>query len=136
MDQQVKKKWYKRWWVIVLFGVIAVVLISSIGGSDTATVTRSEFFNPGEEGYLRISESNIISVLNTPEIHAQFMKAGLAKDTYGMAKIISDGGGFNVNAGTKVLVIDSEVGIRKVRVLDGEHSMKEGWVSKEFISKQ
>lgn len=136
MDQQVKKKWYKKWWAIVLFGVIAIVLISSMGGSESATVTKSEFFNPGEEGYLRVSGSNIVSVLNTPEIHEQFMKAGLAKDTYGMAKIISDGRGFNVNVGTKVLVIDSEVGIRKVRVLDGEHAIKEGWVSKEFISKQ
>lgn len=136
MDQQVKKKWYKRWWAIVLFGVIAVVVLSNIGGNDTTTVIKSEFFNPGEEGYLRVSGSNIVSVLNTPEIQNQFMKAGLAKDTYGMAKIISDGGGFNVTTGTKVLVIDSEVGIRKVRVLDGEHSMKEGWVAKEFISKE
>lgn len=136
MDQQVKKKWYKRWWAIVLFGVIAVVVLSSMGGSNTTTVTKAEFFNPGEEGYLRVSGSDIVSVLNTKEIQDQFMKAGLANDTYGMAKIISDGGGFNVTAGTKVLVIDQEVGIRKVRVLDGEYSMKEGWVAKEFIGKQ
>ncbi len=34
MDQQLKKKWYKKWWAIILFGVIAVVVLSSFDDTE------------------------------------------------------------------------------------------------------
>lgn len=134
MDQQVKKKWYKRWWVIILFGVIAVVFISSIGGEPTAS-TPSNIVRVGEEGYLRVS-GEIVTVARTKEAYDDFTQSMYAKDTYGMAKLVADGKAFNVPVGTKVLVIDQAVGDRKVRILEGSHTNEDGWVVKEFISKQ
>lgn len=90
----------------------------------------------GKEGFLRVPNSDIVSVLKTKELQEEFMKSAIANDTYGMAKIISEGGGFNVPTGTKALVVDSEFGIRKVRILTGEYAMKDGWVAKEFIQPQ
>jgi hypothetical protein len=134
MDQQVKKKWYKRWWAIVLFGVIAVVFISSIGDEPT-TSTPSNIVRVGEEGYLRVS-GEIVTVARTKESYDEFTQSMYAKDTYGMAKLVADGKAFNVPVGTKVLVIDQAVGDRKVRILEGSHANEDGWVVKEFISKQ
>lgn len=139
MDEQNQgKKWYKRWWFIIPAAVVVVVIFASMGGSDTpATDTSADnVISLGDEGYLRVSSGDIVTVLKTKEAQEQFMKSAIANDTYGMAKLVAEGQGFNVPVGTKVKVIDSEFGIRKVRILDGEHAMEDGWVPKEFIRKQ
>ena len=139
MDQQNQgKKWYKRWWFIIPTAVIVVVVLASAGGSDTSTSDTSvnSAISLGDEGYLRISNSDVITVLKTKEAFEEFTKSAVANDTYGMAKLVTDGQGFNVAVGTKVKVIDSDFAVRKVRILDGEHAMKDGWVAKEFIQKE
>lgn len=75
-------------------------------------------------------------VLRTKELLDEYIKAAVNKDTYGMATIIYNDGGFFVPNGTKVLVIDSTVGSRQVRILEGEHLAESGWVPKEFVLKQ
>ncbi len=144
------KRWYLRWWMFPIYLVLVAVVVSSTNDAkekaqsanaptaqpDQVETASTGPIGPGDEGYLRVSNSEIVTVLKTEELQEQFMKSGLANDTYGMAKIIADGGGFNVPVGTKVLVIDSEVGVRKVRVLTGDHAMQEGWVAKEFVQKQ
>lgn len=135
MDQQVKKKWHKKWWVIVLFGVVAVVVISNFGDIPE-TSTPSNIVKVGEEGYLRVSSGQIVTVARTKEAYDEFTKSMSSKDTYGMAKVVADGRAFDVPVGTKVLVIDQDVGDRKVRILEGKHINEDGWVVKEFVSKQ
>ena len=62
-----------------------------------------------------------------------YTKAAVNNDTMGMAQMIYDGEGFLASDGTKVLVIDSGLGTRQVRILDGKFIGQSGWVPMEFV---
>ena len=60
-------------------------------------------------------------------------KALIAKDWMGLKQLLDAGLVYSVPDGTRVLVIDSEYGKRKIRVLEGESTGRDGWVVMEAL---
>ncbi|MDB5260544.1 MAG: hypothetical protein JWN37_775 [Candidatus Nomurabacteria bacterium] len=130
--------------IYVIIGSIAVIaLIISISSgegstsSKTATTTSTIATRPkiGEEGYIKTTLKYPFLAVDR-ESYDQIMKSAVAKDDRGIAEVIAGGGGFFVDNGTKVLVLDQEFGSRKVRVLEGDQINRTGWLVMEWISKE
>ena len=119
--------------------IVLMIVISSISGggssstSSTSGTSASATVNQGQNGYLHISDGQAISVMRTKQGLDDYTKAAVNKDTMGMAQMIYDGEGFLAPDGTKVLVIDSGLGTRQVRILDGKFVGQSGWVPMEFV---
>lgn len=60
-----------------------------------------------------------IAVAVTRETYSEMFKALSAKDMYGLSLLMVSDRVFLVDDGTKILVIDTAFGLRKVRVLEG-----------------
>ena len=116
-----------------------MLVISSIssGGSDSSassgTSAAESTVNRGQNGYLHIADGQSVSVLRTKEGFDAYIKAAVNNDTMGMAQMIYDDEGFLAPDGTKVLVIDSDIGSRQVRILAGKFIGQSGWVPMEFV---
>lgn len=67
------------------------------------------------------------------ESYDMWIKAASAKDYIGMAQLEALGKVFPVSNGTKVLVIDRNFALRKVRVLEGDAFGKSGWLPREWL---
>lgn len=63
----------------------------------------------------------------------EIVKADLANDRMGHAKLVMAGRAFLVDDGTRVLVIDREMFKREVRVLEGPTIGQSGWIYEEDI---
>lgn len=59
----------------------------------------------------------------------------IAHDMMRVQQLINEGKILQVKTGTKVLVIDASLDELKVRVLEGEHLGKAGWVQFESVEK-
>lgn len=98
--------------------------------ASSATLSR------GEEGYIKGTSGTPNEILtNTKADYDVFIDILLSKDTIGLGQFLQDGRGFGVANGTKVLVIGTGVGVRQVRVLEGEHLGESGWLAMEYVSK-
>jgi hypothetical protein len=60
-------------------------------------------------------------------------KARIAGDKMGTFQVMAEGRAFPVDARTKVLVLDTTFTLRKVRVLEGPHLGKAGWVPMDWV---
>lgn len=96
----------------------------------------SEKVARGEEGYIKGKSGNPNEILTkTQADYDVFVDTLLSKDTIGLEQFLIDGRGFGVPNGTKVLVIGTGVGVRQVRVLEGERFGESGWLAVEYVSK-
>ena len=143
-----KKRFWKRkgfiYTVAVLFGV--PILLAAIGGNSKPAATTqptvaqteqpasSQKVSVGEEGYIKVSSPKTILANTKTDLDA-LTKIYLANDTEGIAEFLVGGQGFAVSNGTKVLVLDTAVGSRRVRVLEGDQASKSGWLPMEYVSK-
>lgn len=132
-------KWTKKKIIFVvgsfLFFSIVVLLVS--GGdkpSQTPQVEQKQNVSVGKEGFLRVEGQNEVLVATSKENFGKLIKATVAKDTIGMAQMVQSGEAFFVDNGTKVLVIGSAVGSREIRILEGQHATRSGWVPVEFVA--
>lgn len=126
--------------VILVPIVLGVVVSLARNSGDSGQVSNStvvQKVDVGEDGFLRIPNKSDEDVLlaTTEKNFDDFIKASVAGDTMGAAGIVLNGGAYYVTAGTKAKVIDTSVGKRKVRVLDGDMIGKVGWIPFEHISK-
>jgi len=150
-QEQKKKSWIKRHPIIAL-GIIAIfiVLVVSIGNtgdkpSNSAQEQKQTSPEPkiGDNAYLRLPNitdpEQVICLGSTKEDYDQITKALLAKDYIGILEIP---GAFCVSNGTKVQVIDSDVFIRKVRIMEGVRDVDKdkvflsGWTAGEWVVSQ
>jgi hypothetical protein len=114
----------------LIFLVIAYA-IGSIGNKQgTYPPTRSVHI--GEEGILN-SGGELVPVAIDQAAFDEFTKARVANDQEGMVQMIAQGYIFSVDKNTKVRVIDSQMFIRKIRILEGNFQGKAGWVASEYI---
>ncbi|MCX6735797.1 MAG: hypothetical protein NTZ13_01815 [Candidatus Parcubacteria bacterium] len=60
-------------------------------------------------------------------------KAAVAKDNEEIAMMVLEGNAFFVPNCTTVKVIDRNMYIRKIRIMDGEQTLKTGWVPNEYL---
>ena len=146
MDNQegAKKKFYTRWWFWLIILVLAIFGMNSannappsVPSTEATTVqpapSPSKDVELGNNGYLYIKGSDNVAVMRTQDAFDAYTKAAVNNDTIGMAQLVYDDQGFFVPDGTKVLVIDSGMGTREVRILEGKHIAETGWVALEFV---
>lgn len=88
----------------------------------------------GEEGYISVPSPKAVIAL-TENGYKEITKIYLANDMIGVGDFLLSGKGFAVPNGTKVLVVDTSVGARKVRVLEGDSIGESGWIAYEWVSK-
>lgn len=88
----------------------------------------------GENGYIKVTSPKTI-LADTKTDLDELTKIYLANDTAGIQEFLLSGKGFSVSNGTKILVIDTGVGVRKVRVLEGDNINGSGWLPMEFVVK-
>lgn len=94
----------------------------------------------GDTAFLRLEgisdPEQVICLGSTEEEFSQVGKSLLAKDFIGLLEIP---GAFCVSNGTKVQVIDSAYGVRKVRILEGVREVdsdkvyRSGWTAMEWV---
>ena len=132
--------------VVYVFGLAFFVIISigstlNFSNSSGPVNTSPEPVKPqtahiGDEAYLRTSTSTTGTVLvaTTRENLKQIVKSSIAGDTVGLMNTVRYNQAFLVNEGTKVKIIDSEVGVRQIRILEGDKIDQSAWVPMEFIS--
>jgi hypothetical protein len=88
----------------------------------------------GEEGTID-SGGEITPVGISESAIEAWTKARVAKDQHGMFLLMNSGEIFSVKTGTKVLVIDTAMAKRKIRILAGEKTGASGWVSEDYVKK-
>ncbi len=150
--EQEKKPFYKKWWVITLAVFFFVGFLGDLFSEDslsqpvTNTVTQptqktetpapvtSQKVSVGEEGYINAPSPKAVIAL-TKEGFSEITKIFLANDMMGVGDFLLSGKGFAVTKGTKVLVIESAVGSRKVRILEGDQIGNAGWIAMEWVIK-
>lgn len=79
--------------------------------------------------------SDEVPVAATKEADDEFSKVLNAKDEHGYNQLFASGKMFRVNKGTKALVIERSYTMAQVRILEGSHEGKAGWVPVEFAVK-
>jgi hypothetical protein len=77
------------------------------------------------------TDSTLLGV--TPEDLEKMIDAYNKGDKYGTGELALSGRTFFVKNNTKVLVIDSSVNYREVRILEGDQTGKAGWCPQEFV---
>lgn len=111
--------------------VLILIFLSSVGSNISNEVPR---VSVGEAGILRLPSSSDDIIVSVSEVALErFIKASIANDRLGVAQMVLNGEGFLVQSGTKILVIDSTTFQRKVRILEGEHFGRSGWVPYEWV---
>ena len=145
-EEKKKYKWGKKEKIMGgVIGFIFLIIIIAISGGDnksTSTPSQPTSKTPsiGEEGIINFrddksdcSGEDKVLLGTTKEAQDKVGKTLLAKDEMGIAELLITGEAFGVAICTKAKVIDSAVGIRQVRILEGENLGKSGWLPYEWI---
>jgi hypothetical protein len=117
--------------LVVLF--CGICLLGTLLNSDSSTSSEN-YLSIGDKGILYNGKDEI-PVAVTKEVFDQVIHMSTSKDTLGYTELIIAGLVFHVNSGTQVLIIDSEVVAKQVRILDGEYMGASGWVPVEWVKK-
>lgn len=110
------------------FSLVLVLLLSACSGGGNSVAL-------GEEGILEYpdrSKPPAIPVYPTKELLNAAIHAANVKDSIGFAQALATA--YDVAPGTRVLVIDySSFGVRRIRILEGPHAGKAGYVPMEWV---
>ncbi|TFZ82127.1 hypothetical protein [Candidatus Macondimonas diazotrophica] len=94
----------------------------------------SEVFHPGDDVLLVVSEG-VVLLADNEQAYGAFMKLAIAKDYLGMAQMEASGSLFSVPSGTKARIIDRGFERRLVRIMEGKHFGRSGWVVLSLLKK-
>lgn len=112
--------------------LLAAFIVACGGGAPLAYEPE---WAAGREGRLQVdggADQLILLALQRDDVEA-VGKALRAGDGAGIVELVRRGRALLVSNGTKVLVIDTAVFVRQVRVLDGDQAGRAGWIPTEFI---
>ena len=154
MDTQEKpKKFYQKRWFQIVVGLLVIFFI--IGSFSPKTPVKQNASNPpvnkavaqqtvqtflptlGTEALATYhtdgtcSESIVLGI--TKESADAVGKALLSKDMVGISNLLQAGTAIMINDCTKVKVIDTAVGYKQVRILEGDEINKAGWIPSEWL---
>ena len=107
-----------------------MVCVMQPGSSESPT---SEPTDIGQTAFVWVADDPEVLIAVDEESYEALGKAFLAKDWVGIQQLSTQNSIFSVPRNTKVLVIDSGFGKRKVRILEGEYSGQAGWITMEFL---
>ncbi len=122
--------------LLVLIGFAVVVsLIDDADEQKTRPTTApspSSSRSVGSDVVLRVSSGDVV-VCTSEDAYDEFLKLAIAEDYLGMAQMEASGRLFRVPSGTKAHVIDTGFEKREVRIMDGEHFGRSGWVTSSLV---
>lgn len=151
--EEPKKKKSSGCFTVIIFFIIIIVLgtvisafnqqpKSNIPSNTNSSSTANNSLKIGDKGYLRLPNisdpTQVIFLAEDKDSFNQLSKSLIAKDTYGIMELGQKGVVFGVSNGTEIQVIDSDVFIRKVRIIKGVRSVDNdkvglsGWVPVEW----
>lgn len=131
----------------ILFSVIMSAQIATKDTSEVAVETSSfgdyESVNVGDEAVLWVEHDEgtrgLICIAGTQEEYKQIERAINAKDYLGITEGKTS---FCVGSGTKVLLIEKDFPLRRVRIVQGAGEVDNdkvglsGWTAMEYVAKQ
>lgn len=155
MDTQEKpKKFYQKRWFYIVIGLVVVFYIigsftpksspalksvSNPPANQPVAQQTAQTFLPtlGTEALATYHTNGTCSqsiVLGTTKANADTVgKALLSKDMVGISNLLSSGQAIMINDCTKVKVIDTAVGYKDVRILEGDSINLSGWIPSEWL---
>lgn len=116
-----------------LFLLAMAIGLIAVGCGESKEKSETSAIAIGQNGILTRNSGTASPVSTTKDIMDKFFKAYRINDKYGTGELLLSGQVFLVNHGTKVLVIDSSLYTLKIRILEGEHIGKAGWVPYEYV---
>ena len=137
----------------IVVGVISVILVISFFGligwislSTPATPSQQQItkLQIGDEGFLKVGDdpNQVVFLATDLDAFNELLKIIRAKDEYGLLTLGLQGRAFGVTNGTKVKIIDTGLGKRRVRIIQGIKPIDEdkvglsGWIPKEWVVSQ
>jgi hypothetical protein len=87
----------------------------------------------GSKARLHVDDKEAIPVAASEQSFDRLTKASVAEDTLGIAELAVSGMMFEVPNDTRVLVIDEGFLRTQIRVLEGDHFGRTGWVPFEWV---
>lgn len=119
--------------IITLLPVLAciVIYLATSNAPESSTSTRAE---PSDIVNLHLdADSGVVYLARSEEAHRQLMDIVSARDTYGLAEMLVSGDLYAVPENTKACVLARRLYIVQVRILEGAHEGRLGWVVDEAV---
>ncbi len=123
----------------LLLVVVGFAVVASVFDDGEEQKTRpismpssSSSTSVGSDIVLRVNSGDVV-VCASKDAYDEFQKLAVAEDYVGMAQMEAAGRLFRVPNGTKARVIDTAFEKREVRIMDGEHTGRSGWVTSSLV---
>ncbi|MCZ7571112.1 MAG: pentapeptide repeat-containing protein [Ardenticatenaceae bacterium] len=122
--------------VVFFVGLLSVLgLLCWLGGLNYDTGNDKTAGSTGSEARLQAG-GKWTWVARDRQAYEEYGDAAVRDDTYGLRELIATGRIFPVPNGTRVLILDHGgflYSATKVRILEGEHTGRSGWVPSEWV---
>lgn len=132
--------------VIALLVIIPVVIllitrrrgsdrtIGATGGGVAGAKPQAMQVSAGSEARLRIANREWIPVATEQRALVEVLAAIASRDDAASEALANSGKIYKVENNTRVRVLETSLGAARVRILDGNNAMVEGWVSERWLN--
>ena len=121
----------KKLLLYLLLPICSIGFLCWIGDMPTSKAGL-ETVRIGEIGY--VDQHGCVAV--DKDAHREFLNSAMASDAYGFVNLQLSGRVFCFDERTRVKVIETGVFIYKIRVLEGKHMGRAGWIAYEHVTKR
>mgnify|MGYP001581068210 CR=1 FL=1 len=123
-----------------LLGLVLAPLLACDDSSGNKNNHRSEYpsdtvLAPGERGRLVVPGGAEATVAVDEAANNDLHKYTAAQDRVGFDRLLAAKRSYLVPSGTKIHVIGLHMHVSEVRMLDGPHKDKSGWVANDWIQR-
>lgn len=118
--------------IVLVLGIGFVASLFGDRGSSTPPSRSTGQSVVGSDVVLRVSSGDVV-VSVSEDAYAEFLKLAVAEDYLGMAGMEAAGRLFRVPSGTRACVIGTGFEKREVRIKEGAHSGRSGWVTHSLV---
>ena len=129
--------------IVSLIGLATFLILDSWRDQDQEGFVRPEegglvprVLDVGEEGFVSSGNGKETIIAATKEALDEIVKAELANDNTALAQMVSVGRAFRVADMTRIILIDSDDSMQKVRILEGDAVGHSGWLPREWVKRQ
>jgi hypothetical protein len=113
------------------FLCLAVMVLGCSGRKRQRAVDDKDF-----ELYVQVDGQEHTLVATTEKNHDRLIELAVAKDNLGVGQMIVGGQVYRVANGTTVVRISKGSYHSEVRIMEGEHKGRSGWVTNEFVRRE
>jgi hypothetical protein len=139
-EQESGISWTTRVLIGTLIGLTAILILIIVFSSTpekasqsykTTKPYRGHTSGVGDEVRLDHGGGDVLVAINK-QAYKELVEAVAAKDKVGYNLMVAKGYAFFVPRGTRAKVIDMTIASRKVRIYEGEHYGRTGWIPYEW----